>query len=513
MSSNAHTFVIGGVGRPALVASLVAAGFELGETRPFTTTVLDTFDGRIHDDGLCLELRGEGELVLSGNEVVPARLARIVGTPRFARDLPPGPFRSRLAAITDVRALLPKLSVSATATPLALRDHNGKTTVEGVVLDAVEIDGNLAVGSRCVLELHGAVGFAKPIRHALDAVADLDGEHVDEAVATALAIVAGADLAGYRDSPTVPLEVDTPAVEGFRDVLTNLAATIEANWAGTVDEIDPEFLHDLRVAVRRTRALLAAGQDVLPPDVVSEARAGFAWLGSLTGPARDLDVYLIEWHGYADPLGASAAAALEPVRALLDERSHVAHRELERRLQSDEAAQLMVSWRHRLATMPFLEPRGRDGDEPLGRVVDRLVRKAHRRLVDHGREIDDTSPAEQVHDLRKDAKKLRYLLECFGSLLPDDERKRFVQRLKALQDNLGAHQDAEVHVALIREIADELHRRPSTSPDTLLAMGQLTERLEQIRVATRAEFAERFADYDRKRTHRALDAALHGLRG
>ena len=57
------------------------------------------------------------------------------------------------------------------------------------------------------------------------------------------------------------------------------------------------------------------------------------------------------------------------------------------------------------------------------------------------------TPAEQVHDLRKDAKKLRYLLECFGSLLPKSPRKQFVKRLKALQDNLGEHQDAEVHVA------------------------------------------------------------------
>ena len=66
-------------------------------------------------------------------------------------------------------------------------------------------------------------------------------------------------------------------------------------------------------------------------------------------------------------------------------------------------------------------------------------------------------------------------------------------------------------MALIREIADELHRRADISPDTLLAMGQLMERLEQIRQSTRTEFAERFADYDRKQTRRALDEALGEL--
>ena len=58
--------------------------------------------------------------------------------------------------------------------------------------------------------------------------------------------------------------------------------------------------------------------------------------------------------------------------------------------------------------------------------------------------------------MRKDAKKLRYLLECFGGLLAGGERKAFVKRLKALQDNLGEHQDAEVHADKLRTVADEL---------------------------------------------------------
>ena len=113
--------------------------------------------------------------------------------------------------------------------------------------------------------------------------------------------------------------------------------------------------------------------------------------------------------------------------------------------------------------------------------------------------IRPQTPADQVHDLRKDAKKLRYLLECFGSLLPDSPRKAFVRRLKALQDNLGEHQDAEVHVTELRAISRELHQDGASS-DTMLAIGQLTERLDERRIVARAEFAERFAAYDTKAT-------------
>ena len=44
-------------------------------------------------------------------------------------------------------------------------------------------------------------------------------------------------------------------------VLPGLLDTLQANVAGTVRDIDTEFLHDLRIAVRRTRtALKLAGR-------------------------------------------------------------------------------------------------------------------------------------------------------------------------------------------------------------------------------------------------------------
>jgi CHAD domain-containing protein len=155
-------------------------------------------------------------------------------------------------------------------------------------------------------------------------------------------------------------------------------------------------------------------------------------------------------------------------------------------------------------------------------VVAERIQAAQRRVLRAGRAITTHSPPEALHDLRKDAKQLRYLLECFGSLLPAKPRKAFVSSLKGLQDNLGAHQDAEVHVTLLRELADALHApakptngkggsRPGVDAATLLAMGQLMEVLDQRRQAERDDFAERFAAYDGRSTAHALDALLSGI--
>jgi CHAD domain-containing protein len=169
----------------------------------------------------------------------------------------------------------------------------------------------------------------------------------------------------------------------------------------------------------------------------------------------------------------------------------------------------MASWEEWLSG-PAVSTR--HGARPLGPLVAGRIDKAQGRLLEHGRLITADSAPEQLHDLRKDAKKLRYLIECFGSLFAKGPRKTFVRRLKDLQDNLGEHQDAEVHVQQLADLASELHDDRSVDVRSLLAMGRLTESLEQRRQRARDEFHDRFRAYDADETQRALDDLLDPVR-
>jgi CHAD domain-containing protein len=505
----------------AAIAALTDLGLEFEPPHTAVRTLLDTFDGRIHGAGLRLELResggvepGEGggfELVVSGPDAVPAHLG-VASVPRFAADLPPGPFRARLAAIVEVRALLPIIRVTATQRRGMWRDRADKTVTTAVLHEDVHVDDGHTIDLPAwMLEIDELPGYARRAERARDMLERIGLERLDGDVLTIAARASGVDLAGFTESPTVPLDHTMPAVDGFRAVLANLADTIVANWQGTVDQVDPEFLHDLRVAVRRTRSVVSQGKKVLPPATVEQARERFGWLADLTGPARDLDVYLIEWDGYTRPLGPELVASLDPVRLLLEQRHAAAYATLITALRSPEANEWMSTWRTWLREpIPAEAEHGVHADQPLGMVVRKRIARTQTQLVDDGRLIRSDTPAEQVHDLRKDAKKLRYLFECFASLLPKAPRKRFIRRLKAFQDNLGEHQDSDVHIAVLRDISRELYAA-RVSPDTMVAIGQLSERLDQRRIAARVEFTERFADYDTKATRRALAAALDGL--
>lgn len=498
--------------RSDVIACLADAGFLFDPPRTVTRSLLDTFDGRLHAAGMRLEVVASNglTLVLSGAGTVAAHL-EVSAPPRFAPDLSSGPLRARLAAVIDGRALMSRVRMTTRSTAGVSRDRLGKTVAAAVLYEQLRVDGyGVVEHPSATIEIHDVTGYGK---HGRAAVAQLEGLGLQRLDTDTLAMAAGAagiDLAGWSGSPAVPLDAAMPAVDGFRRVLANLAEAIDVNWQGTIDEIDTEFLHDLRVAVRRTRSVLSEGKQVLPPAVIERSGRRLAWFGALTGPARDLDVYLIGWSDYTAGLDAPVVAALAPVRAVLAQRCRSAHSDLAQFMRSAEAAEHMTAWRAWLDQPDARLDPGAAADHPLGELIGAHIRKSHTRLVERGRRINTSSPAEQVHDLRKDAKKLRYLLECFASLLAEKPTKAFVRGLKVLQDNLGEHQDNEVHADELRNIAARLPHN-GVPPDTMMAIGQLVERFDQRRTAARAEFAERFAEFDSKANRRALKSALEAM--
>ncbi|MGH9229579.1 MAG: CHAD domain-containing protein [Acidimicrobiales bacterium] len=506
MNGETRTFVPNGLAVEQLVAALGAARFELGRFRPVQRTLLDTFDGRLHRAGVRVEVRtGAGtELVVRGPGPVSARV-QVERVPSTAADLPRGPLRNRLAPLLDVRALLPKVEVSSVEARGARRSAEGKAVVAVVLHDELQLPSGGSPPVRWAVELHPLAGYPKAARQTAALLGRL-GMTVHNGSALELAAEhADIDLGGFTGSASVPLDRSEPALDGFRRVLANLAGTMDANWQGTVDDVDPEFLHDLRVAARRTRSLLAHGKQVLPRDGRDHFRAEFRWLGEVTGPARDLDVYVIEWPGYIAPLDPRSAAALAPVLELIDRRQRAAHVTLAGDLRSARYHGLMTGWRAWLDAPVAPAELDKRSTKPLGQAVSARLGDAQNRLLARGRSIGTDTASEELHELRKDAKRLRYLLECFAGVLPAATRKSFVQRLKSLQDNLGEHQDTEVHSSQLRSLSEEVHGAPGATAETLLAMGRLTELFDQRRQAARQEFATRFASYDTKETARLFD--------
>ena len=97
------------------------------------------------------------------------------------------------------------------------------------------------------------------------------------------------------DHPGIVHELvgDETAREAITHTYQILLDTITRNIAGVLADNNPEFLHDLRVAISRTRFGLSLAKQVLPDSVSKRFSRVIRRLGALTGTARDLDVFLL----------------------------------------------------------------------------------------------------------------------------------------------------------------------------------------------------------------------------
>ena len=484
-----------GCGLDAAVARL-AECLEIasGPVEARDRTFYDTFDGRLRAAGLAV-FAERGRLVAAAGPAYAERAAgQLPASERvFAVELAGGGLRDLLEPIVEVRALVPIARVRGRSRGLRVRNRDEKTVVRLVVEAAVGVGGDgREVGLRPRILVVGVRGYDRAlarVRRQLEAAGDLEESAVpvhDDAVRAA-----GGTPGGVSSKLDLRLAGEEPAAVGAAIALGEMLRTIESTLPGTVADIDTEFLHDLRVAVRRTRSVQRQLAAVFPVGRLRWFRGEFRWLGQVTGPTRDLDVLLLDLGRIRADLSPGRGAALEPLAVLLRARRAVAWGEMVAALESDRAATVLGEWR---AFLEELREWPGGGDRALREIVGGRIRTVYGQMLRAGRAIDERTPAEQLHDLRKRGKELRYLLEIFAGLYPASAVSPTVKTLRALQETLGRFQDREVQARMLRELGEEL-ARVAGGPAALLALGTVLERVESESVAARAEFGERFAVY------------------
>jgi CHAD domain-containing protein len=462
-------------------------------------TFWDTFDGRVHDAGLAL-IETRGRLALADATTYAEEVSDSLGRGAqrlFAQDIKDGPLRERLSKLLEMRAVMPVARVRSRLLPVNVLDEEGKTVVRLRVEESTAVvagNGTTPLPPRLhVIGVRGYDDELEELRTLLGTRLGLVAAHrpvQDDAVAAS-----GGTPGGTSSKLRVKLRPEQRADAAAVVVLTHLLATIEANLPGTLADVDTEFLHDLRVAVRRSRALQRELAGVFEPGRLGDFRKGFKELQVVTGPTRDLDVQLLEFDELTGDLPPAIAPDVAPLLALLQRRREEARAQMVSALTAPQTATLFEDWAAYLDGLTTAKEANRpDAARPIGDVAGARIAKVYKKMVRKGEAIDDASPHEALHDLRKQGKELRYLLEFFASLYPADVIKPMVATLKALQDSLGRFQDREVQAAQLRSVGDEVVGLEGGAA-ALMAMGVLVQRLDDDQRGARAQFAERFAAF------------------
>jgi len=441
------------------VRRAVAGSGAKAQTIRLQARYFDTPDGRLAAAGLALRLRREGrsrwvqtlkgrgdgvmhrlehELVLPSAVPATLDLARHDGTPvgaalrsalssheaglveRFATDIRRTRRAVRMRAPTGEMATI---ELALDEGSICARTAEGPCRVAVSEVEFELLDGPpqalLALASRWV-ERHGLW---------LDVRTKAERGHVLASGVASPPVQARAPLVGRRMLPARALAAMVQAA--LAQVLPNLAAVAEAGQGG------PEYLHQLRVGLRRLRtALREFGTGVEGVD--ASWLATLAQLFSSLGTLRDSDV--IE-QTLAQARAAARAAGLEP--SLPPARGGQA-------LTAQDRAPLRERGLHRLllALFGLALAGGQPGDgRPLIETARRRLNRLHKRATADAARFETLDDTER-HMLRKRLKRLRYSLEFVAPLFAAKALRRYLALLKPAQEVLG-----ECHDLLLAEAA------------------------------------------------------------
>ncbi len=477
--------------------------YSIGQDAPRNKrqSYYDTFDWRLYKKGLVLFKEANAYYLnaLKTDETVETVPWTVKTQPKFWWDFSEKPLQDKFQSILDVRALSLLVNIKKHTRSIRILNRDEKTVLR-VHLEKVQFKNGQAYTPLIeIITLQPVRGYEEELRGFGQYLSNL-GLTPDTRHAFLIALNAiGKKPGDYSSKPDIQLDPSLPAGQAAGRILQHLFHTMAQNEPGVKSDIDSEFLHDFRVSVRRTRSALSQIKGVFPAESVARFRRDFAYIGKLTNRLRDLDVYLLKQHHYRAMLSEHLRPGLHPLFEYLQSERRTELKKLVSALNGARYKKILSDWKAFLQSPETGCEEAKNSGRPAIALARKFIRKRHHKVRVAGANIGETTPDAELHKLRIECKKLRYLLEFFASLFPENEIKQIVDQLKKLQDNLGDFNDLSVQQAQLKAYLEETI---PGNPETLrsaAAIGGLITTLYQKQQEKRQAFAQTFGDFSQPR--------------
>jgi CHAD domain-containing protein len=208
-----------------------------------------------------------------------------------------------------------------------------------------------------------------------------------------------------------------------------------------VDSSPPssDDVHRMRIAMRRLRVALRLFRRMLPREA-KEFHKDLRAFARALGETRDLDVHADAFHSYAQTVPAENLTELGGYELHLRRERAEARTRMSEQFSGNGYDELLASFDALLEDAPSAGAERRWRSFKVSDGVDKYLKKSLKRVLKLGRNVGDEAHAKDLHRLRIRAKRLRYEVEFFAFAYKSLDKAAL--EAKALQDLLGAHQDA-----------------------------------------------------------------------
>jgi CHAD domain-containing protein len=459
-------------------------------------TFYDTFDWRLFNQGASLELYKDKTSPKvywrAGKDSARRIQLGLSSVPRFIDHMPRCDLHKQLEPIQKKRELLPRVKLKIKRRPIVVLNDEDRIIVRLNIDEywfrPAKTRAAHVLGRRISSKV--VKGYQDSYDKYLDLVQLLELRKAPDNMLKLALAETGHSAGDYSTKLNLLLDTDEPLIAAVKEILARLSEIIHQNTPGTIRGEDAEYLHDYRVAVRKTRSAMSEIQDALPPDIVNSYGKFFSMLGNYTGPVRDIDVYLLKLDKYQKALSKEGKKQLQTFRSHLLELRKEKQAALKETLKSSEYKQAVKSWDEYLKQPIENIDESSPQNRPVYEVADKLIWELYHESLNQGNTITPESPAEDIHTLRKTCKKLRYLMEFFQSLYPARRIRELILVLKGLQDVLGDFNDYAVHIDMLKKFEKSVQEESIEKATTALI-----KELKKKQAAVRAGFAEQYAQY------------------
>lgn len=313
--------------------------------------------------------------------------------------------------------------------------------------------------------------------------------------------------APVSSKPDHHINLSMTCLEAARVILLQQLQRMQDMRPVILQDEDPEGIHQFRVAMRRSRALISQLPGIFHPGELAPFIREFKYMGQLTGALRDLDVMLAQLPDYQQQLNKKHAHALQILPQLLQPQRQQAYQAVCDYLNSSAYLDFHDRWHHFLQQPPHSDAQTPNALLPVHAVSRQFIWKTYKKLLKQGKRIHDHSEDEKLHTLRKTGKQLRYLIEFFSSLQRKKDIKKIIAILKGLQDNLGQFQDLHTQQQQLQQLHELLQQQGSDKP-TRHALKQLQQSLRAQQQQCRQRFADCFNAFNQPE-HQTLFKKLY----
>lgn len=473
------------------------------ETKTLISTYFDTADKSLLAKKLALRVRRDGDRYIQtvkGPAPINALLSDRpeseceIGDDRPNIDcIPDAALRRQVANLTRGCALTPLFATRVTRTVGRLRTDRGDDIEMAFDEGVIDANGDTELINEIELELvdgrpAGLFEFAQQLS-AVGVITPTLSTKADRGIALATGV---RQKAFFADPLSFKRKIRLSKL--INGVLRNCAHHVAANEPATIAYHDGPALHQMRVGLRRLRVAFRLFRSVMDEYNIGQIEQDAKWLGEVLGRARDCDVFvknlgaqLCDIYG-DDPAIDGFIRAAEAQRIEAWKTADLALRSA-RYGQFVLALSVMIenkSWRrsHDEIAMARLSKRA-------SRVLKPLLSKRLKKIAAMSHNIDGLSRLER-HALRKELKKLRYAADFSRSLFDEVKARRFLKRLRSLQDVIGDVNDATAARSIVERMVD---RGVNASGGMAWAGGLLVGRQDHAAEVSWAHAKELYNDF------------------